>query len=189
MSYVDPDRWVALRVPRSGLVQDYFRDIQIILPSTSDRGRTTAFPSELTGSCRLDEQARRRGCRTGRPGAGRRRSELRRFAFPRRSRGIVVERLHRVLLARDRERGQLLLGLEPVLHVATLRAAGLLPQLPGPLRDPLPQLVVIHVAISPSDRPAACYNARPGGPPAAGRSGRLGRGEPCCTVAWTGSRP
>src|SRR5919202_6484087 len=112
--------------------------------NTSDRGRAPAFPSELTGSCSLDEQARRRGCRTGRPGAGRRWSELRRFASPRRSRGFVVERLHRVLLARDRERGQLLLGLEPVLHVTTLRAAGLLPQLPGTLRDASPQLLVVH---------------------------------------------
>src|SRR3954451_8215060 len=105
----------------------------------------------MTGFCTLDEQARRRGCRTGRPGADRRWSELRCFAFPWRSRGLVVERFHRVLLARDRERGQLLLGLEPVLHVATLRAAGFLPQLAGTLRDALLQLVVVHVIISPSD--------------------------------------
>src|SRR3954454_20971204 len=61
----------------------------------------------------------------------------------------MVERLHRVLLAGDGERGQLLLGLEPVLHVASFRPAGLLPQLAGPLRDAPPQPIVVHAAVSP----------------------------------------
>src|SRR3954451_13567248 len=89
------------------------------------------------------------------PEARRRYSQLRCFAFPRwHPRGTVVERFHRILLARDRERGQLLLGLEPVLHVAPLRAAGFLPQLAGTLRDALLQLLVVHVAVSPLDGPA-----------------------------------
>src|SRR5206468_12837103 len=88
---------------------------------------------------------------TSDPGADRRSSGLRCPVLPWRPRGIVVERLHRVLLAGDGERGQFLLGLEPVLHVASLRAAGVLPQLAGAVRDAPPQLVVVHVGVSPSD--------------------------------------
>src|SRR3954451_21702288 len=78
-------------------------------------------------------------------------SKLRCFAFPEHPRGIVVERFQRVLLDRGRERRQLLLGYQPVLHVAPLRATGFLPQLSGPLRATLLQLLVGHVVISPPD--------------------------------------